>query len=131
MGIQGKRFKAYDTSRRIDKNEDTLSDCPKCGSSAVYGRCARRKCDWKSKSRIIRDALASNSELPSQFISEVILTREVCSEQGAILLREYRCPSCCGKGWGLNWNDVCQLCHGHGCIVESKMILHYSRKVGL
>lgn len=106
--------------------------CPKCGGSSQYGKCSSRRCGYESKERIeMQMALFGRRIAPglmeSMKISPPVLLREVKTESGDILSREWRCPQCKGRGWELNACESCRLCMGKGVCSEFALQLHFDR----
>lgn len=132
----------FDEKGRVDKTPDKLPTCPKCGGNASYGRCSSRKCGWKSDTRLAREAkrvprkayarktngvvevlFKEERDDPALTYGKPLLLRSIVNQVGEVIMNEYRCPECKGKGWSTNAFDSCSLCLGHGTISDNIILL--------
>jgi len=135
-----------DESKRKDKSPDKLPQCPNCGGSASYGRCASRNCGWKSETRIAREAKRPPRKPYTRKVGKTVkvfhepskddsaptygkplFLRSITNQDGEVILNEFRCPECKGKGWSLNAFQSCSLCLGHGSVSDNVLLLNNIR----
>lgn len=112
--------------RRVRKKrggtQGRIKPCPECGlvKSKLDGQC--QGCGWTAPWRRKPKAVKKNT-LPAP-------SREVLTEGGVVLLREWKCPSCDGRGWLVAGMDACFWCKGRGVLSDAATMTAALRERG-